>query len=292
MNQIYVEANKSYEHGFILIESELRRFIELIRDQIKKINAKPELTFNYRLKYQNGVVAETNQIDTVLSQENDGSKRIISLEIIGRDETKNIISVDFYNLDSDNIQSDYSIKYSIKSTDRDWVFVTSSQIEERILKIKRKKIQFSNRRTSTRLVSFFLPLIFSLVVLFMLLNSVSKRNDYVTEVKQKFENGEIVSTNQLILELEDAKNKEIENLNLISIFLYPGIVIVVLIVIIIIYFLYVGKFYPMYNFCWGDYLEIFKKKESSRKTFNTVVIIGLIVSVIGGIIANLLNLKI
>lgn len=76
MNQLYVEANKSFRHGFVLPESELRRFIELIREQVKKINADPDLSFRYQLKFQNGVVAETDSIDSILSQENEGPEKL------------------------------------------------------------------------------------------------------------------------------------------------------------------------------------------------------------------------
>jgi hypothetical protein len=45
-------------------------------------------------------------------------------------------------------------------------------------------------------------------------------------------------------------------------------------------------FYPTYNFCWGDYLDIFRRKESVRKFVIVVIFIGVIVSFIGGVLAN------
>jgi hypothetical protein len=35
-------------------------------------------------------------------------------------------------------------------------------------------------------------------------------------------------------------------------------------------------YYPVYNFCWGDYLDIFQRKESRRKFILVVVIIGVL----------------
>jgi uncharacterized membrane protein YozB (DUF420 family) len=58
------------------------------------------------------------------------------------------------------------------------------------------------------------------------------------------------------------------------------------IILSIFLIIYLYKLYPVYNFCWGDYLDVFNKKENARKTFNTVIIIGLIISIIGGLIAN------
>lgn len=290
MKQLYVEANKSFKLGFVLPEPELRRFNDLIREQIKKINPEPEISYNYVLKFQNGIVAETDNIDTVLEQENEGSKKITSLEVTGKDQLENAISIDFHNIDSDNIQSDNSIKYNIRSTDRDWVFVTSSQIEERINKIKRTNFSIGKNKLLSRLLFPIILLVVTLVMMLSLVTSISNRTSYLPEIRLKYENGKIKSTDELILLLEEAKDAQVERLDTIDIFYLPGIILGGLIVIIICLYVYTWKLYPMYNFCWGEYLDVFKKKETSRKTFNTVVIIGLIVSIAGGIIANYLNI--
>lgn len=294
MNQLYVEANKSFRHGFVLSESELRRFNDLIREQIKKINPKPTLSFKYLLKFQNGIVAETDNIDTVLGQENEGSKKIISLQIAGNDELNNTASVDFYNIDSDNIETEYSIKYNIRSTDRDWVFVTSSQLEERISKIKRMDFSPKKGKSNSTSKLFYTLALFvvTLVMMVTLLNSITKHKDYLTNIKQRYEQGLIKSDGELIIALEEAKNKQIQDLDFVHIFYYPGIILGGLIILLICYSVYMWKLFPLYNFCWGDYLDVFKKKETTRKTFNTVVIIGLLISIVGGIIANFLNIKI
>ena len=290
MKQLYVEANKSFKLGFVLPEPELRRFNDLIREQIKKINPEPEISYNYVLKFQNGIVAETDNIDTVLEQENEGSKKITSLEVTGKDQLENAISIDFHNIDSDNIQSDNSIKYNIRSTDRDWVFVTSSQIEERINKIKRTNFSIGKNKLLSRLLFPIILLVVTLVMMLSLVTSISNRTSYLPEIRLKYENGKIKSTDELILLLEEAKDAQVERLDTIDIFYLPGIILGGLIVIIICLYVYTWKLYPMYNFCWGEYLDVFKKKETSRKTFNTVVIIGLIVSIAGGIIANYLTI--
>lgn len=292
MNQLYVEANKSFNHGFVLPEPELRRFNDLIREQIKKINPEPTITFRYLLKFQNGVVAETDNIDIVFSQENEGSKKIISVVIIGQDQLDNSISVDFYNTDSDNIHSDHSIRYSIKSTDRDWVFVTSSQLEERIQKIKRHNFSLKNDKIFSRLFWPLIPFLGGFIVLFIMLGSIADRDDYLPEIKERYLKGEIKGTDELLFTLEEAKNKKMQDLGFADLFFYPGLTFGILIALYLFFHFYIWKFYPLYNFCWGDYLDIYKKKETARKTFNTVVIIGLLVSIIGGIISNYLNVRI
>jgi hypothetical protein len=45
-------------------------------------------------------------------------------------------------------------------------------------------------------------------------------------------------------------------------------------------------YYPTYNFSWGDYVDVFRKKESIRKFVIVVIFIGVIVSFVGGVLAN------
>ena len=49
-------------------------------------------------------------------------------------------------------------------------------------------------------------------------------------------------------------------------------------------------FYPTYNFCWGDYLEVFRKKESVRKFILVGIFIAVIVSFVGSVLANFIKI--
>jgi hypothetical protein len=283
MNQLYVQANKTYDIGFVIFESDLRRINDLIREQIKKVNPNPEITYKYMLRFQNGVVGETDKIDTIIEQENEGSKRINSLKIKGEDQLNNSISIEFENVDANNSYDNYSVKYNIKSTDRDWVFVTSSLLEERINKIKRKPL-LCNLTINSRLFTLISMMIFVLSFMISSLLIINTKDDYIDEIKSEYNNGKISSTNELIIRFEEAKSKTIKNPN--RIFVIPVIVLVIFIIIGFGFHFYRIKLLPLYNFCWGDYHEVFNKTESARKTFNTVIIAGIIVSVIGGIIVN------
>lgn len=210
------------------------------------------------------------------------------MHIHGKDQKDNSISIEFHNIDSDNVDIEHSVRYNIKSKDRDWVFVTSSQIEERTAKIKR--FDFLPRsKSSSRLFNLFIPLLLTLVIMISLLSSIPNRDNYLVKVKESYAKGEIKSTDQLILLIEEAKQKQIENLDLVQVFSLPGIIIGGLVVIGVLIYLYLWKLYPLHNFCWGDYLEVFKRKETALKTFNTVVIWGLVISIIGGVITNLIK---
>ncbi|HYT40832.1 MAG TPA: hypothetical protein VEP90_00670, partial [Methylomirabilota bacterium] len=64
---------------------------------------------------------------------------------------------------------------------------------------------------------------------------------------------------------------------------------VVFLVLLLTGFFAIIYFFPPYNFCWGDYLTTFQKKQSTGKYILTVVIFGLVLSVAGSIIATLIT---
>ena len=131
------EAKQAFQCGFALNESELRRLHDVLMQQIKRTAVGDDVHTSYELKFRNGAVAYPLSVDDVLSQENFGSGSIVRLNmgVSGAgDESANRIRVEFNNVDEE--ASVESIKYTIFGDDRDWVFVTSSQIEERIGKLR------------------------------------------------------------------------------------------------------------------------------------------------------------
>jgi hypothetical protein len=58
--------------------------------------------------------------------------------------------------------------------------------------------------------------------------------------------------------------------------------------IIVLIFIYLGlkKLFPVNIFNWGDYVEYFKKIKNLRNIIFIVIIFGIVVSIIGGLIAN------
>ena len=51
----------------------------------------------------------------------------------------------------------------------------------------------------------------------------------------------------------------------------------------------IARYFPIYNFCWGDYTEVFKKREAARTFWLVIIGIGFLVSVMGSIVANYLS---
>lgn len=159
MEQIFVESNKTYTHGFLLKEQDLRRIIDLFNEQFKKISTQP-VTYEFTMRFANGAIASTDEIETVLKQENEGSANIRRLEIKATQENNEKITqikLEFENIDSDDAYGEKPIKHNIKGQSRDWVFVTSSLIEERITKIKKLNIN-SNYGIGRTLARFSSPI--------------------------------------------------------------------------------------------------------------------------------------
>ena len=116
MKSIAVEAKKTFTHGFVLNEADLRRFLDLFDTQLQKLALDEPLTCTYSVKFKNGVLAETPDIDQVLEQENSGSGKIVRLGIKYRhskEDSPIAANLDFVNSDEDDKPGAISIRYSL-----------------------------------------------------------------------------------------------------------------------------------------------------------------------------------
>ena len=300
MEQIFVESNKNYYHGFILKEQELRRIIDLILEQFKKISEKP-IEFIYTLKFQNGAIANTSNIEDILKQENEGSSSIVRLQISAKQENLDgdaTIKIDFRNTEVDDDLGENPIAHSIKGQSRDWVFVTSSLIEERITKIKRKSLDHMISKGPGKLLFRLMFPFLMLGVMMAIFAGMPNASNRVAEKQQKllrqieksWKNKTITDPVDAIIQIEKGKADKDYRLDtgaLISdVFLAKPIIILVSSLIIIMLLVYIiSKLYPSYNFCWGNYLESFTKLEGLRK-----LIIGIILGTFAlGVIVNLVS---
>ncbi|MCB4800272.1 hypothetical protein [Neotamlana laminarinivorans] len=282
MKKLNVEANKSFYHGFILNEQELRRFNDLIQEQLKK-ESEGKIENNFSVKFENGVVAETNDLEEILSLENSGSALIIELKITSEIKESRKVVLEFTNADSNNISTEISIRYNISGLTRDWVFITSSLLDERIKKIRRWNINYNSKNKRYRFfITMSVPLAMTIALMFTLFTGNSNRENTIKEIRDDYESGKLTEPIEALLRIQES-GQSIETVEPMK---YAFIALGGIFTVLLIIYFYFLKLYPVYNFCWGDYLESFKKKESLRKTINTVVIIGLVISVIGGLIAN------
>src|SRR5690606_9722328 len=155
-----------------------------IKEQILKVSndKHSDLRFNYIVKYRNGVVAETADFNALFDEENEGQKTIVSIEVFACKTTKEqddeenantLIAISFNNIKSNVADTKKSVKYTVRGLDRDWVFVTSSLIEERLQKVKRT-LFFIDKLDYGHWIRLFLPLLFLIGMMWSLTHYSNK----------------------------------------------------------------------------------------------------------------------
>jgi hypothetical protein len=301
---IQVESRKTFKHGFVLTEAELRRIVDNISEQFQKLGETPSIT--YKMTFRNGVIADTNSLDEVLSQENIGSGQIISLgiryreaepeDITALDDTKMLhgtsVLLQFIDVDVEEEPGYLAIRFLIRGQSRDWVFVTSTILEERVTKIKRfAPNQISSKGPSGALFRFAIPLLVMLSLVagvFTSIRDMSKTHPG-TILEESWKSGKVKDPIEAIIMAEKLRDEALIRKNSFLYFVTPlaFMVGILLVVLLIAYFF--DRYYPAYNFCWGDYVEVFQRKESRRKFILVVLVVGVLVSFVGGVLANMLH---
>lgn len=314
-----VEKTGSFQFGFVLNEKNLRRIIGTAKEQLTKVSEKEKIECKYSSKLQNGSIIETTEIENILSIENIGSSCIVRLTLTLEASDNHFITIDFSNPRSE--LHNYSIFYRIISTDRDWVFVTLSLIEERIILIKRSKRFIPEIKKVDHYINLFAigMLLFFLTYMFDVQSS--KKTNINKEIENKFNftkrveeqinknpnltPGEVLLFRYQLFDeyekfSEKAKNEyEKKHLKrklipsiirgnfplLVSSFVLSGFTLPF---IIFFYLRLATILYPLYVFCWGSGQDIFIKKETQRKFLLVTIITGIAVSVIAGLLVEIL----
>lgn len=289
------EAKRTYLSGFALTEAELRRLHEVLAQQMSRTPVGEGFRTEYQLKYKNGSVASPESIDDVLSQENFGSGSIIRLgmELSDAEEKpSNLIGVQFTNTDEADDPPYYPISYFVRGQDRDWVFVTSSQIDERIGKIKRfswSRIRARPRGSFPN--SFLIAVIVGLMLgLGMMLGAQHTRDLRMeTELNAIEQNLKVSSPSDianLILRIARLNARETSVPNAVNEwFLVVGIGLPILLILAGFCLQY---FRPRFNFLWGDYVAIYERRQSRGK----FIVVGVILAVLIGVLANFISKRI
>jgi hypothetical protein len=250
------EISKSFDYGFTLDEQELRRIYDTAFERMKIIAEKANVTSTFKLKFKNGKMHERASLDEALSEENSGEWTIQTLtitlfNILPNEKTPTAIITVKFDAE---VRSN-TVNYNVLGNDRDWVYLTGSLLEDRIEKVKK----FSPSSLGFgRKVSLVTSLVLSLII--GILSSV-------------------VAT-----ELTSSKgiNQPFANL-----------IIYILSIIILLAIGIIGwiRYYPFYNFYWGDYILTYKKRRAISRYILFVVIVTLLLSIIAVVIANSLMLR-
>jgi hypothetical protein len=135
-----VSVRKSFEHGFVLDEQELRRIYNILVQQMNGNEPHELFDTTFTMIFKNKITVEKSSIDDVFSENNGGVWEIESLEIKLRSNNPSRTPKIVLNFQKENYRS---ISYTIEGNDRNWVFLTSSQLDERIAKIKLFTLSFN-----------------------------------------------------------------------------------------------------------------------------------------------------
>jgi hypothetical protein len=142
------EIAKYFTHGFILTEQDLTSINEDIAQQMKRETNDDIISF-FEVKYKSGVKAEKASLNEVISENNSKKWEIQMLKMgsFSKSRTQRPkIEIEFRvppaPVNRDNTKAPYSIYYYISGDERDWVYLTSSKLDDSIAKIKRLPLEY------------------------------------------------------------------------------------------------------------------------------------------------------
>lgn len=283
------EAKRALSSGFALPEAELRRIHDLFVQQIRRTPDSENFVSTYEIKYQNGAVGYPANLDEVLAQENFGSKSIIRLRVGVMDRAEkpsNRVEIELANARAEEGSLKESIKYLVSGDDRDWVFVTSSQLEERIGKIKR--FSPGQLQKYQNLIGVLLMLVF-LIAFFSYLGKGTSRdtdqeNSKISEIERDWMAHRITDPVEVTIRLARV---HVAARDLPPFIYFPALFPLVFFVFPVIASCYT-YFAPPYTFLWGDSVGKFEK----RRSVGRFLLVGVLAAAVVGVLVNVISKKI
>jgi hypothetical protein len=137
---VKTEITRAFKWGFFLPEQDARRLLQICDESMAKEKGPENRRTTIQAQLDDGSIVETANIDDVMALDNVGSKAVRRLSFIVDDgavpSTWGITLTYGDGERRDTAKSWESITYSIRGNSRDWVFVTSAELEERIRKTR------------------------------------------------------------------------------------------------------------------------------------------------------------
>ena len=288
---------KSYEFGFVLSEQELRRIVQVCYQHILKHVDEKNCRQIIKAYLADGAIVESATVDNILSLDNTGSKSIEGILLHFNDGKMDYekesapdpewgIWVRFLNPIT---RSDTwtSVSCLIIGQSRDWAFLLSSELEERIKKIKTTSFAY----IFSRRYFFAIPaaIAFALSMIGAIQIDSTKYENIPATLELLYRNGQIKDPIEAIILTEQMKQSAAAS---------PERTANMLIFIILSFAIPFGiawiventipYFAPAYNFYWGDYVKDYDKKRTALNIFWTVFILGIIVSIISAYILRVM----
>jgi hypothetical protein len=284
------EARKSFRHGFVLTEQELRRIAGVATDQLEKIPLSQKPKTHIEVRFQNGTLTDSDSLDDLVSLENVGSKHIVRMHIgftHEGDKSEHAIGLTFTDTDQDD--DPRPISYIVRGPDRDWVFVTASELEERIAKVK----SFSPQRYfsgKSRVPFSAIGLLFSLTIFFVMMIALDHRQPSAAQsIESQWKAGALRDPIEAIIIQQRYQETERRSLGPRTVFGWAiGLPVAIMILFGALTSLSAYLF-PAYVFSWGDYTKLYERRVQVRKYVLGVVLVSLVIGVIASMIANMLT---
>lgn len=272
---------RKYKHGFILTEQELRKIVDTSVERVQKNNS--SVVFNIVVTLDDHSVVETDNIDDVFSLENAGLKclKLISIKIHSESK-EDFIYLSFEDVNESN-DTWNSIKLDVYSSDRDWGFLTTSELEDRIIRVK--FFSFSHWWDQSVWTHVLMGL-FTIFLLWIFNSHFVPDMDKSASLRLAYEAGDFKNTIEALIFLEERREAR-------SGYWYLGFLLVIILAPIFLTKLigWLSKVvYKPYVFHWGDEISRHDKRMTLIKGFNIVIILGVVVSVLAAFISKIIGI--
>ncbi|MCP4606304.1 MAG: hypothetical protein GY847_38305 [Proteobacteria bacterium] len=134
------EIQRSYRHGFLLKETDLRRMVDLVRGRLGRRDDKEDINATFTTRLRDGGIAETDSLDELMELDNEGPGKVVGLTLEISDSDANRVLLGFREPQERDGELEDAISLEVRGSTRDFAFIISSQLEERIQKIKRVQL--------------------------------------------------------------------------------------------------------------------------------------------------------
>ena len=131
------ESKKSFVHGFLLTEAEVRRLAADLHEQLAR-DTSHFIISSFEVQFRDGTIAHPANLDDVLRENNSGPALITRFRMtfsLDEGPPRRVVSIEFAN---SWYRWSNSVTYTVTSEERDWAFVVVSRIEDRLAAIKRR----------------------------------------------------------------------------------------------------------------------------------------------------------
>jgi hypothetical protein len=277
------ELARSFKWGFVLSEQDLRRILQTCQEHFSKVKASGVFRQLLTAKLSDGSLVESDDVNDILTLENEGSKAVERIKVNfddGKETKDHSIEVEFQD-GLKNPEGWTSVSYSVVGTSRDWAFLAGSELEERLRKTKSIPSAYLVR---TRWF-IFVPMILAMVLSLWVSTTFLEDRSLGVSLETAYKNGQLKDPIEALIFLEKRRAAQHMGGKFFAVmmlsFSLPAALFWVMSRLL-------PRVYPSYNFYWGDYKVFYDKRKSTMRIFWTVVVLGVLVSLVAGLLLRII----